>query len=82
MRAARQPSLDPRRLVGGIIVHDDMYVGACGHVPVDLFEKVQKLGRAVAFVALADDGTGGDIQRGEKRCGTVADVRSPFGIPI
>ena len=80
VRPACQPRLDLRGLVSGIIVHDDMHVRACGHMPVDLFEKVQKLPRPMPFVALSDHGTGGNIQGGKERRRAVADVRvgAPF----
>lgn len=72
VRAARQPGLDPRRLVGGIIVHDDMHILAFGHLPVDLLEEVEELRRTVVLVALSDHCTGGDVEGGEQRSGAVS----------
>ena len=41
---------------------------------VHLFEKVEKLGGPVPLVAFADDEAGGDIERGEERCGAMPDI--------
>src|SRR5690606_36676931 len=53
MRAARQPGLDLRRLVGGIIVHQEVYVRPLGHLGIDPLQKIEELGCSVACVALA-----------------------------
>ena len=71
VRPAGQPRLDLGRLVGGIVVHNDMDVEPLRDLSVNLFEEVQELGRAVAPVALADDEARGDID-GEQRGRPVA----------
>jgi len=65
VRAAREPGLDLRRLVGCIVVHHEVYVRPLGHRGVDTLEEVQKLGRPVTFVAFADHRTGGNVERSE-----------------
>jgi hypothetical protein len=80
VRPARQPCLDHWRLVGGIVVHHNMHVGAIGHVGVDLLEKVEKLGCPMPLVAFADDGSGGDVEGGKQRSRTVPDIA--VGTPI
>ena len=62
MRPAGEPRLDLGRLVGGVVVHDDMDVEPVRDLSIDLFEEVQELGRPVAPVALADDEARGDIE--------------------
>lgn len=74
MWPARQPSLDHRRFVRGVIVHDDMDIETVGDITVDLLEEIEKLGRSMALVAFADNGAGGDIERGEQRGRPVPDI--------
>jgi len=38
---SRQPGFDLRRLMGGVVVHDDMNVKLFGNAAVDLFQKVE-----------------------------------------
>ena len=45
IRPARQPRLDLGSFVGGIVVHDHMDIEPFGDLNIDLFEKVQELGR-------------------------------------
>jgi len=74
MGSSRQPSLDLRGLVGGVMVHDDMNVEFARNTGVDLFEEVKKLGCAVALVALADDEAGGDVECSEERRRAMPDI--------
>ena len=67
MRPAGEPRLDLGRLVGGIVVHDDMDIEPFRDSSIDLFEEVQELCRPVAFVALADDEARCDIECGKQR---------------
>ena len=75
MRPARQPCPDLRGFVSGIVVHDDMHVRPLWHLPVDLFEKAQKLRRPMPFVAFADRRSGGNVERGKQPFGAVVNVR-------
>ncbi len=43
MRAAGEPRLDLGRLVGGVVVHDDMDSEPLRDLIVDLFEELQAL---------------------------------------
>lgn len=63
MRAAGEPSLDRRRLVGCIVVHHEIDVRSVGHHGVDPLEEVQKLGCPVTLVAFADHRTDGNVER-------------------
>ena len=74
VRTSRQPSLDLRGLVRGIVVHDQMHIRAFRHMGINLFEKVEKLLGAVTFVTLADHGSRGDIKGSKQRRCAVADV--------
>ena len=67
VRPSRQPGLDRRGLVGGVVVHDDVDVEACGNAAVDLLQEVEELPGPVAPVAFADDEAGGDIEGGKQR---------------
>lgn len=74
MRAAGKPSLDLRRLVGGIIVHREVDVRPLGHLGIDPPEEVEELGRPMALVAFSDHGAGGDIEHGEQGCRAITNI--------
>ena len=78
-----EPFADQRRLVGGVIVHDEMDVETAWDGSLDLVEELAELGGAVAAVALADDLACRDVQGGEQRGRAVAlvVVASPAGWP-
>ena len=80
VRPPCQPGFHCRRLVGGVIVHDDVDVQPLGDLGVDLFQEVEKLPGPVAPVALADDEAGSDIEGCEQRSRSVAlvIVRAPL----
>jgi hypothetical protein len=61
-------------LVGGIVIHDQMDVEVLGNGVFDALEKAEKLLMPVSRPALGEDGSGGDIEGGEERCGAVTDV--------
>ncbi len=65
MRTARQPGLDLRCLVSGIVVHHEVHVWPLGHLGVDPLEEIEELGCPVSFVALADHRASGDVERRE-----------------
>ena len=67
VRSLDQPVADGRRLVGSIVVHDEMNIDIGGDVRFDLVEKATELGRSVPGETFADDPPGGDIERGEQR---------------
>jgi len=69
-----QPSLDQRRLVRGVIVHDQMNIEFGWYADFDLVEELAELGGAVAPVALANDPSGRNIKGGEQRCGAMSFV--------
>src|SRR5260221_2044610 len=71
-RPSPQPIADQRRLVSGVVVHDEMHVEIRRHVGLDLVEELAELGGAVAWIAFADHPPGGDIEGGEERGGAVA----------
>jgi len=67
VRPASEPRFDLGRLVGGVVVHDDMDSEPLRDLSVDLFEELQKLDCPMALVAFADDEPRGDIGRCKKR---------------
>lgn len=65
VRAARQPRLDPRGFVRGVVVHHQVHVWPFRQRGIDLLQK-EKLGRPVPLIALPDDCPCGDIERSEQ----------------
>ncbi len=76
-----EPRPDERRLVGPVVVYDDVHVEVGGHAVVDAVEELAELDGPVAAVRLGDDGGGPDVERCKQRRGAVSPivVRSPFG---
>lgn len=81
VRPASKPRFDLGRLVGGVVVHDDMGSEPLRNLSVDLFEELQELDRPMALVAFANDKPGSDIERSKKRGRAVPNVavRATFG---
>src|SRR5262249_29849246 len=73
-RAACQPVTNQRRLVRGVVVHDQVYVEVGWHIRFDLVEELAEFARSVAGEALADDAAGGNVEGGEERCRAMARV--------
>ena len=74
VRPPRQPGPDRRRFMRGIVIHDDVDIETLRDTGVDLLEKVEKLGRAVALVAFTDHEARGDIEGCEQGSGAVTDI--------
>jgi hypothetical protein len=79
---ARQPALDRRRLVRGVVVENNVDVEGSGHLVVDANQELAELDRSVPVVELPDDPTRRQVQRGEERGGPVPRVvvSPPFGL--
>jgi len=60
---SRQPGFDLRRLMGGVVVHDDMNVKLFGNAAVDLFQKVEEFFCPVALVTFANHEPRSDVKR-------------------
>ncbi len=73
-RMSGQPSLDPRVLVSGVVVDDQMNVQLSRHILLHLLEKGEILLMAMAAFTRSKDATGGDIQGGKQRGGSVTDI--------
>src|SRR5579859_862781 len=71
---AKQPPLDERRLVGAVVVHNEVDIESVGQFSIDAVEKALELDGAVATMGLADDRAGGHVESGEKRGGAVTTV--------
>src|SRR5712664_3797237 len=54
---SHQPALHGRRLVGGVVVEDQMQIEMCGRLAGDCFQKRQELVCPMACQTFADDGT-------------------------
>ena len=67
-----QPGLHLGRLVGRVVVKNQMDVAGFLHGPVDAAQKAQELPGAVAWHAFPDDQARLDVQRGEECGGAVA----------
>jgi len=71
-RVLGKPFLNEWMLVCGVVVGDQMQCLVLGRLAVDLFEELQPLEVGVALLALADDLTIQDIERGKQRgCSSV-----------
>src|SRR5258708_13848766 len=73
-RRARQPALDDRMLMGGVIIQNDVNALAQRNFAVDLFEKFQPLAMGVFLGSVSDDFARQVIQRGKESDGAVARV--------
>src|SRR4051794_29657239 len=79
---SEQPAVDQRRLVGAVIVQDEMHLQVGWHLRVDAIQKLAELGGSVSAMYLADDFASGDIQGGKQRRGAVTFVvvGTPLGL--
>ena len=64
-RPLGQPVADQRRLVGCVIVQDEMNVQVVRNGGFDLIEKLAELCGAMAAVTLADDPASCDVEGGK-----------------
>src|SRR5260370_36421717 len=71
-RSLGQTVADKRRLMGCVIVHDEVDVQLVWNSGCDLIEKLAELLGAMAPVTLADDPAGCDVEGGKQRCGAMA----------
>ena len=77
-----EPIPDEGRLVGSVVVHNQVYVQIGGHLCLDGIEALAELHGPVATVALANHLARPGVQRGEQRRGAVANVimGAPLGL--
>ncbi len=86
-RSLRQPCLDLRMAVGGVVVHDAMDIQPLGYGFVDLAQEGQKLLMPMAWLAGCQHRAVEHVQRGEQRgramalvvVGNALDVAEPHG---
>ena len=71
-RTPGEPVADRLRLVGRIVVHDDVELEIGRNVGLDVIQELPELSAAVAPVALSDDRPGGDVEGGEQRGRAIA----------
>ncbi len=69
-----EPVPDQRRLVGGVVVRNQVHVQLSGHRELDGIQKLAELQGPVAAVALANHLAGLGVQSGKERRGAVAHV--------
>jgi len=62
----RQPVLNQLRLVGSVVVHDEVNVQFVGHVLLDGVEEAAELFGAMALLVLAYDLASLGVQRGKQ----------------
>jgi hypothetical protein len=70
----QKPLVDRGRLVGGVVVQDEVEFQVTGHGGVDELEEPQELLVAVPTVGLGDDRAAGKVERCEEAGRAVADV--------
>lgn len=73
-RSFGQPALDERRLVGAIVVHDDMHSEVCWDSRIDGVEELVEFLGAVAWLTLPDDRPGPGVEGGKQGVGAMADI--------
>ena len=79
-RTPGEPVADRLRLVGRVVVHDDVDLEVGRHVGLDVIQELAELRAAVAPVALSDDLACGDVKGCEQRGGALALV--VMGAPL
>ena len=65
-RPLSQPVAHECRLVGGIVIQDDMDLLVSGHSGIELVQKVAEFHRAVPPIALGEHVAGGHLQSREE----------------
>ena len=60
-----QPKADLGVLMGGVVIDDQMHVERCRDCLVDALDEAEKLLMPVAWFALGQHGSGGDVECGE-----------------
>ena len=78
-----QPAVDQCSLVRAVVVQHKVDVEIGGNSSIDLLQKIQKLDRTVASIALAENVAGGDIKSGKQACDAMSlvVVGAPFQLP-
>ena len=71
-RMARQPGLDLRMLVGGVVVDDSLDDPAGWHRPLDGIEKADEFLMSMTLHAASDDLAFKDVESGEQGGGAMA----------
>ena len=77
-----EPVADQRRLVGGIVVRNQVHVEPGGRLGLDGIEELAEFHGKMALVALANELAGSGIQRGEGGAGFSHRVQGSFQAPI
>ncbi|ACS60265.1 hypothetical protein Rleg_5443 (plasmid) [Rhizobium leguminosarum bv. trifolii WSM1325] len=62
--AARESGLDPRRLVGRIVVHHQMHFRPIRHFGIDPLQEIEEFSGQVTLVAMTDYRPSGNVERG------------------
>src|SRR5438093_10358163 len=62
-----KPVPNERRLVGTVVVHDDVHVEVTGDLRLDQIEELTELDRAMPLMKLGNDLTRLRVERGEQR---------------
>jgi len=73
-RPFRQPVVDQLRLVGAVVVQDQVYVQVRRYFSFNRVEEAAKLHRAMATLGLANQRAGFGFQGGEQAGGAMAGV--------
>ena len=78
--ALDEPAAAQRRVVVGIVVHDDVNIEIGRNLDFDPIKEFAELGGAVTREATPDDSAGGNVECGGQGGGSVAPVvmASPF----
>ena len=70
--ALGQPTANPLRLVGAVVIQDEVHVEVWGHVSFDGIEKSAELAGTMTAMQLTQHFAAGDIEGREQTGGAVA----------
>jgi hypothetical protein len=73
-RPLSEPLADQRRLVRGVVVHDQVHIEIVRYRGLDLIEKFAELGGAMSAIALANDPPRRDVEGSKQRSRAVTGV--------
>src|SRR6266853_2822710 len=78
-----EPPTDLRRFMRTVVIQNQMDVEVGRHTVINRIEKTQELPTAMSAMALPNDASGRDVQRGKQRRGAVPHVImcSALGLP-
>src|SRR5439155_21679238 len=80
--ALREPFPDERRLMGAVVIHDNVRLQSGGHISLDQIQELAEFRGTMATMQLTNDAAGLQFQRRKQRSGpvTLVVVGAPLGL--